>query len=133
MDTADRTPIWAIFGDLMAGLMGVFVLLFVITVGFQLELKQHLVDEIAKRKTAEEARMTAEAERQLEEEKRLALEEVLSGPLLSGSITLRDGRIGISGSVLFALNSSELQTEGLILLQTLVKPLIHYLQQKMNY
>ena len=35
-------PIWAIFGDLMSGLVGVFVLLLIWALGFQLELAQSL-------------------------------------------------------------------------------------------
>ena len=38
-----------------------------------------------------------------------------------------DGRIGISGSVLFALNSDQLQPEGKQLLQTLAPPITAYL------
>ena len=37
---AQEPPIWPIFGDLMSGLVGVFVLLLVWTLGFQLELAQ---------------------------------------------------------------------------------------------
>ena len=54
----------------------------------------------------------------------------LAVPLASGRITLRDGRIGISGSVLFALNSDQLQPEGRALLDTLVTPLQAYLAQR---
>ena len=43
------TPVWAIFGDLMAGLVGVFVLLLVWTLGIQVELAQSLENEIQKR------------------------------------------------------------------------------------
>ena len=50
----------------------------------------------------------------------MALEEALADPLATGRVTLRDGRIGISGSVLFSLNSDQLQAEGRDLLQTLV-------------
>lgn len=109
-------PIWPIFGDLMAGLVGVFVLLLVWALGFQLELAQNLEAEINKRK--------------IEEQRRLALEEALSDPLATGRVTLRDGRIGISGSVLFATNSSTLQDEGRILLQSLVAPLKVYLSER---
>ena len=109
-------PIWAIFGDLMSALVGVFVLLLVWTLGYQLELSQTLQAEIRKRE--------AEAQR------RMALEQALAGPLASGRITLRDGRIGISGNVLFALNSSDLQPEGEQLLQTLVEPLSVYLDER---
>ena len=48
-------------------------------------------------------------------------------PLASGRVTLNDGRIGISGSVLFALNSAELQPEGRQVLQSLAPPLAAYL------
>lgn len=109
-------PIWAIFGDLMSALVGVFVLLLVWALGFQLELAQSLEQEVEKR--------------QAEEQRRMALEEALADPLASGRVTLHDGRIGISGSVLFALNSSELQPQGRQLLRTLVAPLQVYLGQR---
>lgn len=107
------TPIWPIFGDLMAGLVGVFVLLLVWALGFQLELAQNLETEIQKRK--------------IEEQRRLELEEALSDPLIAERITLKNGRIGISGSVLFDSSSSTLQPEGRALLRGLVIPLKHYL------
>ena len=107
------TPVWAIFGDLMAGVIGVFVLILVWVLGYQLELTQTLKEEVSKR--------------QAEEQRRMALEEALADPLATGRITLYDGRIGISGSVLFSLNSDELQPQGRALLQTLVKPLQVYL------
>src|SRR5690606_24120901 len=44
----------------------------------------------------------------------------------SGRITLVDGRIGISGSVLFALGSDRLQPEGEELLESLAAPLAGY-------
>ena len=106
-------PIWAIFGDLMTGLVGVFVLLLVWALGFQLELSQSLEKEIQKREVAEQRRQ--------------ALEEALADPLAAGRVTLRDGKIGISGSVLFSLNSAELQEEGRELLHTLMAPLQVYL------
>jgi flagellar motor protein MotB len=110
---SQEPPIWAIFGDLMSALVGVFVLLLVWALGFQLELSQSLEQEILKRES--------------EEQRRMALEQALAEPLASGRVTLRDGRIGIRGSVLFALNSAELQAEGEQLLQTLVAPLQVYL------
>jgi flagellar motor protein MotB len=113
---SESTPVWPIFGDLMAGLVGVFVLVLVWVIGIQLELTQSLADEVAKRQAAEQARM--------------ALEQALADPLATGRVTLRDGRIGISGSVLFALNSAELQPEGLELLQVLVAPLKVYLAER---
>ncbi len=109
-------PIWAIFGDLMSGLVGVFVLILVWSLGFQLELAQNLEQEVQKR--------------QAEEQRRMALEEALADPLSTGRVTLRDGRIGISGSVLFSLNSDELQPEGKQLLKTLVAPLQVYLGER---
>ena len=111
-----ETPVWAIFGDLMAGLVGVFVLLLVWTLGIQLELAQSLENEIQKR--------------QAEEQRRMALEEALADPLATGRVTLHDGRIGISGSVLFSSNSDQLQPEGRQLLRTLVGPLRVYLGER---
>ena len=110
------TPVWAIFGDLMAGLVGVFVLILVWVLGYQLQLTQSLEEEVSKR--------------QVEEQRRMALEQALAGPLASGRITLRDGKIGISGSVLFSLNSAALQTEGREVLRSLVAPLQVYLGER---
>ena len=112
-DQVASTPIWAIFGDLMSGLVGVFVLVLVWVMGIQLELTQNLEQEVQKR--------------QQEEQRRMALEAALAEPLAKGRITLDNGRIGISGSVLFALNSDELQPQGRQLLQSLVAPLQIYL------
>lgn len=112
----DETPVWAVFGDLMSGLVGVFVLLLVWVVGYQLQLAQSLAEEVEKR--------------QLEEQRRIALENALADPLAAGRVTLRDGRIGISGSVLFSLNSHELQPEGRDLLRSLVAPLQVYLDDR---
>lgn len=109
-------PVWAIFGDLMAGLVGVFVLLLVWTLGIQVELAQSLEEEIQKR--------------QAEEQRRIALEEALADPLATGRVTLHNGRIGISGNVLFSLNSDQLQPEGRQLLRTLVGPLRVYLGER---
>ncbi len=111
-----ETPVWAIFGDLMAGLVGVFVLLLVWTLGIQLELAQSLENEIQKR--------------QAEEQRRMALEEALADPLATGRVTLHNGRIGISGSVLFSSNSDQLQPAGRQLLRTLVGPLRVYLGER---
>ena len=109
-------PIWAIFGDLMAGVVGIFVLILIWTLGLQLELAQSLEQEVVKR--------------QAEEQRRMALEDALAGPLATGRVTLQDGRIGISGSVLFSLNSDQLQPEGRQLLKTLVTPLRIYLGER---
>ena len=107
------TPIWAVFGDLMSGLLGAFVLILVGVLGVQLELVTSLEAEIQKR--------------QQEEQRRLALEKALAGPLASGRITLDNGKIGISGNVLFALNSDQLQPEGRQVLKGLAQPIAAYL------
>jgi flagellar motor protein MotB len=112
-ELAPETPVWAVFGDLMSALLGVFVLILVWVLGYQLELTQSLDEEIARRESAE-----------LQHE---SLRQALADPLAAGRITLRDGRIGISGSVLFALNSDELQPAGRELLRSLVRPLQAYL------
>jgi len=107
------TPIWAVFGDLMSGLLGAFVLILVGVLGVQLELVSSLEAEIQKR--------------QQEEQRRMALEKALAGPLASGRVTLNNGKIGISGNVLFALNSDHLQPEGKQLLKSLAPPIAAYL------
>ena len=115
-DEADETPVWAIFGDLMAGVVGVFVLILVWVMGYQLELAQSLREEVSKREA--------------EEQRRMALEEALADPLATGRISLYDGRIGISGNVLFSLNSDQLQPEGRDLLKMLVGPLQVFLGER---
>jgi flagellar motor protein MotB len=107
------TPVWAVFGDLMSGLLGAFVLILVGVLGVQLELVTSLESEIQKR--------------QQEEQRREALENALAGPLASGRVTLSNGKIGISGNVLFALNSDQLQPEGQQLLKSLSQPIAAYL------
>lgn len=106
-------PVWAVFGDLMSGLLGAFVLLLVGVLIVHLQLVTHLEDEVKKR--------------HVEEQRRMTLEKALAGPLSSGRITLTNGRIGISGRVLFAMNSDQLQPEGRELLSSLVVPLKSYL------
>jgi len=109
-------PVWAVFGDLMAGLLGAFVLILVLVIGVQLELASQLE--------------TAVQQRQAEQLRRQTLEQALAGPLASGRVTLVDGRIGISGSVLFAQNSDQLQPEGQQLLKSLAAPLAGYLRAR---
>jgi flagellar motor protein MotB len=109
-------PAWAVFGDLMTGLLGAFVLILLCALGMQLELSTKLEAEVRQRH--EEA------------QRREALERALAGPLSTGRVTLVGGRIGISGSVLFALNSAELQPEGRQLLKSLAAPLAAYLQAR---
>lgn len=118
MDDSDAgmeqtAPVWAVFGDLMSGLLGAFVLLLVGVLVVQLQLATHLEDEVKKR--------------QMEEQRRMTLEKALAIPLATGRITLTNGRIGISGRVLFSLNSDQLQPDGRKLLSSLVAPLRSYL------
>ena len=101
-----QAPVWAVFGDLMAGLLGAFVLMLVLVIGVQLELASRLEAEVQQRQT---------------------LEQALAGPLAGGRVTLANGRIGISGSVLFADGSDQLQPEGRQLLTSLAAPLAGYL------
>lgn len=110
------TPTWISFADLMTGLLGAFVLLLVGVMATQLDMASRLEDEVQKR--------------QLEEQRRLTLETALAIPLASGRITLNNGRIGISGKLLFELNSDKLQPEGRQLLKSLVLPLRSYLQSR---
>ncbi|AIY41178.1 Chemotaxis motB protein [Collimonas arenae] len=106
-------PVWTVFGDLMSGLLGAFMLILLGVVGVQMELASHLQDEVKRR--------------QIEEQRRMSLEKALAVPLATGRITLNNGRIGISGQVLFSLNSDKLQPEGKQLLNSLVMPLRAYL------
>jgi flagellar motor protein MotB len=112
-ESESTTPTWIAFADLMTGLLGAFVLLLVGVMAAQLELASSLETEVHKR--------------QLEEQKRVSLEQALAVPLASGRITLNNGRIGISGKLLFELNSDQLQPDGRQLLKSLVVPLRAYL------
>ncbi|QEZ44467.1 OmpA family protein [Cupriavidus oxalaticus] len=109
-------PAWAVFGDLMSVLLGAFVLVLLGVIGVQLELSARLEDEVR--------------QRQEEAQRRQTLEQALAGPLAAGRVTLVNGRIGISGSVLFALNSDQLQPEGRELLRSLAAPLSAYLRTR---
>jgi flagellar motor protein MotB len=115
-DVESTAPTWISFADLMTGLLGAFVLLLVGVMATQLELASHLEAEVQKR--------------QAEEQKRISLEKALAIPLASGRITLNNGRIGISGKLLFDMNSAELEPEGRKLLKSLVMPLRSYLQSR---
>ena len=114
--TDASVPVWAVFGDLMAGLLGAFVLILVGVIGMQMELDTRLQTEIQ--------------QRQAQAERLQTLEQALAGPLAAGRVTLDNGRIGISGSVLFDLSSAELQPEGRQLLRSLAAPLAAYLQAR---
>ena len=116
-DAIEQTaPVWAVFGDLMSGLLGAFVLILVGMLVVQMDLVSSLKQEVEKR--------------QQEEQRRIALEHALAGPLASGRVTLNDGRIGISGSVLFDTGSDQLRADGRQLLQSLVQPLRVYLGER---
>jgi flagellar motor protein MotB len=108
-------PIWA-FGDLMSVLLGVFVLILVGVIGVQLQLSHKLE--------------LAEQQHQAELHRRATLERALATPLSQGRVTLVNGRIGIRGNLLFALNSDQLQPAGRQLIQSLAAPLAQYLQSR---
>ena len=51
-------PVWAVFGDLMSGLLGAFVLILVCVIGMQLELATKLEAEVKQRKVEAERLQT---------------------------------------------------------------------------
>ena len=114
--TDASVPVWAVFGDPLAGLQGAFVMILVGENGIETELASGLQSEIQ--------------QRQAQAERLQTLEQALAGPLAAGRVTLDNGRIGISGSVLFDLSSAELQPEGRQLLRSLAAPLAAYLQAR---
>jgi flagellar motor protein MotB len=116
VEAESTAPIWAAFGDLMSVLLGAFVLILVGVIGVQLQLSSRLDEEVK--------------QRQAETQRRMTLEQALAGPLASGRVTLVNGRIGIRGSVLFALNSDQLQPEGRDVLKSLAGPLSNYLKSR---
>jgi outer membrane protein OmpA-like peptidoglycan-associated protein len=109
-------PVFAAFSDLLACVLGIFVLFFVWVVSFEVSMAGELERERAEHLVASD---------RLHE-----LETALAGPLSAGLITFVDGTIGIRGSVLFALNSAELRGEGAALLRELVRPLASYLASR---
>src|SRR5262245_22791378 len=109
-----RLPVFAAFSDLLACVLGIFVLFFVYVVSFEVSMASELESERARR---------PEATGRLHE-----LETALAGPLQAGLITFVDGTIGIRGSVLFDLNSAQLRDEGSDLLRELAPPLASYLR-----
>lgn len=115
--------VWLVFGDLMAGLMGLFVLFFVVAVWFQVDLTASLAAE-------QEARVEAQTAREAADERLAALEAALAAPLAAGRITLEDGRIAIAGSVLFDLYSADLRPEGAALLAEIGPPLARWLTEQ---
>ncbi|MFY7866944.1 OmpA family protein [Roseateles sp.] len=107
---------WAAFGDLMAGVLGAFVLVLAAALVGQLDLATQLQAEVQQRIA--------------EQNRREALERALAGPLADGRITLVEGRIGINSAVLFATGSDQLLAEGRALLAALATPLRTYLAQR---
>ncbi|RAO74420.1 OmpA family protein [Dyella jiangningensis] len=116
LEGESSAPIWAAFGDLMSVLLGAFVLILVGVIGVQLQLSHRLDEEVK--------------QRQAEAQRRMTLEQALAAPLAAGRVTLVNGRIGIRGNVLFALNSDQLQPEGRELLKSLAGPLTNYLKSR---
>jgi flagellar motor protein MotB len=115
-EVESSTAVWAAFGDLMSVLLGVFALILVGVIAVQMRLSHQLDEEVRKREQAAKQMRT--------------LEQVLAVPLAQGRVTLVDGRIGIRGNVLFALNSDRLQPEGRALLKSLAGPLTEYLRAR---
>lgn len=118
----ESPPIWPAFGDLMACLFGLFVLLFVWAIAFHVDLSRDLA--------------VVKQERAVEFEKREKLEELLKSALgpggIEGRITMIDGRIGIGGAVLFKSSSADLQPDGATLLAELAKPFAAYVASHEN-
>jgi flagellar motor protein MotB len=100
----------------MAGVLGAFVLVLAAALVGQLDLANQLKAEVE--------------QRQAEQARREALERALAGPLADGRITLVEGRIGISGAVLFAIGSDQLHADGRALIKSLAVPLRTYLAQR---
>ncbi len=109
-------PTWAVFGDLMSVVLGAFVLILLGVIGAQMELTSRLEKEAK--------------QRQEEMQRRESLEKALAAPLAAGRVTLVNGRIGINGNVLFALNSDQLQPQGRDVLKSLAGPLSAYLRSR---
>ncbi|MET0287306.1 MAG: OmpA family protein [Polyangiales bacterium] len=111
-----QLPVFAAFSDLMACVLGIFVLFFVWVVSFEINMQGDLERE--------------RAEREQTSERLRKLETALAGPLREGLITFANGTIGIRGSVLFDLNSAELRSEGSELLREMAEPLSGYLDER---
>ena len=109
-------PVFAAFSDLLACVLGIFVLFFVWVVSIEASMAGELERERAERVSADD--------------RLRKLESALAGPLREGLITFADGTIGIRGSVLFDLNSAELRSDGESLLRQLAPPLSSYLSSR---
>ena len=86
-------PVWAVFGDLMAGLLGAFVLILVCAIGMQLELASRLETEVK--------------QRQAEAKRRQTLEQALAGPLAAGRVKRPGWRAGSSNWKLLCHESAK--------------------------
>lgn len=143
-DGVDTPHVWMAFADLLAGVLGVFVLLFVWLVVFHSDLAGDLAQANAARAEAEaeqarlalERRLAAERAAALEAEKAAAkarvkgLQRALATPLGRHGVTLEDdGRIGITGAVLFDLYSADLRPDGRAVLAELGPPLAAWLAE----
>ncbi|MET0340832.1 MAG: OmpA family protein [Polyangiales bacterium] len=109
-------PAFAAFGDLMACVLGIFVLFFVWVVSFEVTLAGDLEQARAEQKAATERLQT--------------LEQALAGPLGAGLISFTNGTIEIRGNLLFDLNSAELRAAGAALLHEMAPPLRTYLTSR---
>jgi flagellar motor protein MotB len=116
-------PVFAAFSDLLACVLGIFVLFFVWVVSFEFSMANDLERERAERVQATDKLSAATT-------RLSALEASLAGPLRAGLITFVNGTIGIRGSVLFDLNSAELRGEGQALLRDMAEPLGTYLSTR---
>jgi flagellar motor protein MotB len=115
-DEEPSLPIFAAFSDVLACVLGIFVLFFVWVVSIEANMAGELEHERAERASADD--------------RLRKLESALAGPLSQGLITFADGTIGIRGSVLFDVNSAELRQDGESLLRELATPLSTYLSSR---
>jgi flagellar motor protein MotB len=113
LEGAQAASVWAAFGDLMTGVLGAFVLILACALVAQMDLAERLETEAQRRQSLEQA-----------------LAGPLAGLLSAGRVSLSDGRIGISGQVLFAPGSDQLHPEGRQLLQSLAAPLAGFLAER---
>jgi flagellar motor protein MotB len=109
-------PVFAAFSDILACVLGIFVLFFAWVVSIETNMAGELERERAERASADD--------------RLRKLESALAGPLSQGLITFAEGTIGIRGSVLFDLNSADLRQDGESLLRELAAPLSTYLASR---
>ncbi|MFZ9886537.1 MAG: OmpA family protein [Myxococcota bacterium] len=115
-------PVWPVFADVLACLGGLVVLLFVWAVISQIDLSEQLFAERVRVKTEQEAIA-------LDNARVAALEKALAAPIADGRITMDGPRVGIRGSVLFPLMSTEMSDEGQALVRDLAGPLASYVAE----